>query len=79
MGEKFINLAKKHEGIAMTAEKEPEPRGPTFYVHDIELPLDGKDTELIEATVKLKPTVTITERNGKKEYSYDFEVKAIKF
>jgi len=77
---KFINLKRGSESIGMAMpEKELEPRGPSFYVHDIELPLDSKDTKELEAMVKLKPSVTITEREGKKRYSYDFEVTAIKF
>lgn len=78
MSKGFINLAKQPESIAISSDmKESEPRGPSFYVSGIELPIEG--TDVIKATVMLKPSVTMRDTDGKKDYSYDFEVKSIKF
>lgn len=81
---KMINLKRASEsiGMAMPADN-PEksaPRGPTFYVRDVELPITEKDlNKEMEAIIKIKP-IEIRESvvNGEKQCSYDFEVTGIK-
>jgi len=80
----FINLKEKSpDTMAMPVEtkEKPESRGPSFYVSDIELPIDDKDLDnLLVAEIKLTPRrISKSTTNGKKNVSYDFEITGIRF
>ena len=83
LSKKMINLCKK-ENFPEVATDSPEsnerdPRGPTIYIHDIDLGFMPTDIDQeFTAEVKIVPRriSTSSERN-KKTQSYDIEVKAI--
>jgi hypothetical protein len=78
----FINLKDKKDAptIAESPKEEP-PRGPTFYVSDIELPITDEDlNNSLTAEVKITPRrISKSETNGKKNISYDLEITGIRF
>jgi hypothetical protein len=79
----FIKLMKKREdvGTEAVAPDAPKYSAPSFYVNDIELPIDDKDLkEVLNAEIKIKPTrISKSETNGKASVSYNFEILGIKF
>lgn len=82
--DEFIDLCRGCEEMATAQPSKtdkPEPRGPTFYVSDMALPVSEDDVDkTMTATIKIKPRrVSVTKENGKVRRSYDFEIKGIKF
>lgn len=80
--ETFIDLREKPEttmGIEAPSPGKSKPRGPTLYIHDVDLPITEKDVDNpIQATVVLIPRrVSITKENGKTRKSFDIEVAEV--
>jgi hypothetical protein len=76
----FINLKRETEK-AIAQEAPSESHGPSFYVHDKDLPISDEDIgKTMTAVIKVKPvSVSRNVRDNKSTISFDFEIQAIKF
>ena len=81
----FIDLREKplkpEVAIQSPSSTKDNPRGPTFYVSNIDLPITDQDIDDIKTvTMKIKPRrVSVTNENGTVRKSFDFEIMGIKF
>jgi len=74
---KRINLGVKPKPIKNVEVKGPSITYPRFYIHDIKLPLTGKDVgKTFDITAKIKLTGVREENRGNgTELNYDFEIQ----
>lgn len=79
----FVDLKEKRGETVGMAEnvKKQEPRGPTIYIRNVDLPITTEDlNNSLVAEVKITPReIRKTVTNDKTETSYDLEITGIRF